>query len=658
MTAPFAAALAHLDRLIALEIRRVRARYELSLDEFRGLFVSDAQVEALLRQGPHPLPALCRDWRRDLPVLAHRFALDPLACFCVILALAPELATRYPTLYAYLNDDVARRWPTLDLAQRLSGEGEAMRAVLAGDAPLATAGLILPAEAADAARPLPSRGFRLSPPLLHHLLRLPGFAVPGLSWLAAPAPAAPPAEPPPEALLVSGAPETGRRAAAAAWAARRGCPALLFDLPATDMAERLEDAALAARLEGAALVVSAEDAAPPARLPRRLGGLPVAVICRAAGPWRPLLRGRRWAEIALAIPDATARLGHWRGLLKVQGSAAPPAALAAVAGQFRLSLPAIARAAARLPPGRASAAALARAAGKELCFDFGPAARAVALQPGWDDLVLTPGTLEQLRDFASAIASRAIVFGQWGFGQVGRRTGDGLTAMFSGGSGTGKTMSAAVIARELGLDLWRIDLAGLVSKYIGETERNLEKLFGASGASDAILFFDEADAIFGKRSEVKDSHDRYANIEIAYLLQRLEEHDGVVILATNLSRNLDAAFLRRIPFVIEFPMPDAAARARLWRKSIPAAAPLEADIDFAALGRRFDLSGGDIRAAALEAAFLAARHNRPIGRPELDRAVGRQLLKRGMLPPAQPPPAPARPRPNGAAHHPDRRPQA
>jgi hypothetical protein len=658
MTAPFGPALAYLDQLVAQEMRRLRARYELSLDEFRGLFISDAQVDALLRQDRRPPPAQCRDWRRDLPVLAHRFGLDPIACGCVVLALAPELSTRYPTLYAYLNDDVTRRWPTLDLAQRLLGESEPLRTALAAEAPLAQAGLIVPAEAADAARPLPSRGFRLSPLLLHHLLRLPGHALPGLSWLPEATPASPPQEPPPEALLLVGPPETGRRSTAAEWAARHGCRPLLFDLPATDAAERLQDAALAARLEGAALILAADDALPPGRLPRQLDGAPIAVICRTASAWRPLLRGRRRSELTLAGPDSAARLDYWRQALKARGGTATPAALAAVAGQFRLSLPAIARAASRLPPGRASTAALARAAGHELSFDFGPAARPVALQPGWDDLVLTAGTMEQLRDFAAAIASRAIVFGQWGFGQVGRCTADGLTAMFSGGSGTGKTMSAAVIARELGLDLWRVDLAGLVSKYIGETERNLEKLFGASGASDAILFFDEADAIFGKRSEVKDSHDRYANIEIAYLLQRLEEHDGVVILATNLSRNLDAAFLRRIPFVIEFPMPDAAARARLWRKAIPLAAPLDADIDFTALAQRFDLSGGDIRAAALEAAFLAARRNRPIGRPELETAVGRQLMKRGMLPPAQPPPSMARTRANGAGHHPDRRPPA
>ncbi|MGK7865372.1 ATP-binding protein [Falsiroseomonas sp. E2-1-a4] len=626
----------HLDALLAQEVRRLRARYALSQEEFRGLFISDAQVDALLHGGAPPPPLLCRDWRQDLPELAARFALEPLECGCVVLALAPEVAPRYATLYAYLNDDVSRRWPTLDLAQRLLGE---VRAALTGESRLASAGLIVPAETADAARPLCARGFRLSPLLLHHLLRLPGCAVPGLAWLAE-AQAEATDEAPPQALLLAGPPETGRRAAAAAWAARLGRRALSIDLSMAG----LEDAALAARLENAPLVILADAVAPPARLPARLDGWPLAMICRNGAPWRPLLRGRQWQEVTLAVPDAAARIVAWRQALKARGTTAPPAALVAAAGQFKLSRPAIARAAGQLPLGRVSAAEVTRAAGRELSFDFGPAARPVTLQPGWDDLVLTVGALEQLRDFAGAIAARATVFGQWGFGQVGRRTGEGLTAMFSGGSGTGKTMSAAVIARELGLALWRIDLSGLVSKFIGETERNLEQLFSASGASDAILFFDEADAIFGKRSEVKDSHDRYANIEIAYLLQRLEEHDGVVILATNLSRNLDAAFLRRIPFVIDFPMPDAAARTRLWRKAIPAAAPVSVDVDFALLGRHFDLSGGDIRAAALEAAFLAVRRNRPIGRPELETAVGRQMLKRGMLPA----------RLNGAHPHPGR----
>src|SRR5690606_29518393 len=164
-----------------------------------------------------------------------------------------------------------------------------------------------------------------------------------------------------------------------------------------------------------------------------------------------------------------------------------------------------------------------------------------------------------------AVATRTQVFEHWGFAAVGRGGSTGLAALFSGGSGTGKTMSAAIIAAELGLDLWRIDLAATVSKYIGETEKNLDRLFSAAGVGNAILFFDEADALFGKRSEVKDSHDRYANVEIAYLLQRLEDHPGVVILATNLSRNLDAAFLRRLPFVIEFPLPDDGAREALWR---------------------------------------------------------------------------------------------
>ncbi len=220
----------------------------------------------------------------------------------------------------------------------------------------------------------------------------------------------------------------------------------------------------------------------------------------------------------------------------------------------------------------------------------------------------------------------------WGFGAVGRGNSQGLAALFSGGSGTGKTMSAAIIAAEIGLDLWRIDLAAIVSKYIGETEKNLDRLFSAAGTANAILFFDEADALFGKRSEVKDSHDRYANIEIAYLLQRLEDHDGVVILASNLSRNLDTAFLRRLPFVVDFPLPDAAGRAALWRMALPRQAPLCPKVDFAELARRFELSGGDIRIAALEAAFLAAARGSRIDQDALDTAIRRQLMKRGQLP--------------------------
>jgi SpoVK/Ycf46/Vps4 family AAA+-type ATPase len=191
-----------------------------------------------------------------------------------------------------------------------------------------------------------------------------------------------------------------------------------------------------------------------------------------------------------------------------------------------------------------------------------------------------------------------------------------------------------VLAREAGLDLWRIDLSSVVSKYIGETEKQLDRIFATARDGNAILFFDEADALFGKRSEVKDAHDRYANIEVAYLLQRLEVFDGVVILASNLARNVDQAFSRRMQFVIEFPLPDAGLRERLWRASIPAGAPLAGDVDLAFLARQFALAGGDIRVVALDAAFAAAADDAPIDMARLCQAVSRQLLKQGKVPAA------------------------
>lgn len=252
----------------------------------------------------------------------------------------------------------------------------------------------------------------------------------------------------------------------------------------------------------------------------------------------------------------------------------------------------------------------------------------------WNDLVLPAPTMARLRDFSAAIRDRAIVLDRWGFGRRAARA-RGVSALFAGASGTGKTMAASVIARELALDLFVIDLSMVVSKYIGETEKNLDKVFGAARDAGAILFFDEADALFGKRSEVRDAHDRYANIEVAYLLQQLDAHDGIVVLATNLSRNLDAAFSRRMRYVVEFPLPGDVDRLRLWRGIFPDEAPLDPDVDLAFLASNFPLAGGDIRNVALEAACLAAAEGgAAIAMRHLVRAMARQISKEGKTPSA------------------------
>jgi ATPase family associated with various cellular activities (AAA) len=228
---------------------------------------------------------------------------------------------------------------------------------------------------------------------------------------------------------------------------------------------------------------------------------------------------------------------------------------------------------------------------------------------GWDDLVLPFAQREVLSDIAKHVRHRGTVYERWGFGGRNPR-GLGITALFAGASGTGKTTAAEVLSKELELDVYRIDLSSTVSKYIGETEKNLARIFDAAEEGGAILLFDEADALFGKRSEVKDSHDRYANLEISYLLQRMEQYSGLAILTTNIKSALDTAFMRRIRFVVQFPFPDPAQREEIWRRVYPKNAPTDG-LDYAKLAQ-LNVSGGSIRNIALSSAFLAADDDAPI----------------------------------------------
>lgn len=243
---------------------------------------------------------------------------------------------------------------------------------------------------------------------------------------------------------------------------------------------------------------------------------------------------------------------------------------------------------------------------------------------GWNDIVVSDDVRAQLRELAAQVQQRGRVYESWGFGaQLGR--GRGITALFAGPSGTGKTMAAEILAAHLDLDLYRIDLAGVVSKFIGETEKNLRRVFDAAERSGAILFFDEADALFGNRTEVRDSHDRYANLEINYLLQRMEDYSGLAILASNRRTALDPAFLRRLRFVIEFPFPSADDRRRIWERAFPAQAGVEG-LELSLLSG-LDLSGGNIKSIAINAAFLAAPGDERIGMTHVVRAAAREYVK-------------------------------
>jgi len=620
-----------LDAALAQEVQRLRARYQLTLDEFRGLYVSDEQVDALLADGGAPVPGALPDCAPGpaMEQVAARFGLDTMAADVLLLALAPDVDPKYGTLIAYLNDDVRRRWPTVDLARRLFGAGVA----LAPDGVLFGSGLLVAVPNGEGRMALPLQAFACHPVLSAHLLGAavtgaPAFEPEGVAEAAgalAGLEAAVAAGEPVLAILTGAGAD---RAAAVRGLAARLRRRVIRVAPADEAA--LRDAALAARLTDALLLIE-PDAAGLTALAAVLAtvAVPVFLLAPAGEAWRPALAGCAGVRIDFAPPDFRMRRTLWAAALRRGLVAAEEAAVAEVAERFRLSARQIEAAVAtlRLTGGACDIAALIEAARRQAGADLGSLAHRVGAPFGWQDLVLPPACLRQLRQFAGAIRHRDRVFSDWGLSG-----GPGLTALFGGGPGTGKTMSAGVLAREAGLDLWRIDLSAVVSKYIGETEKHLDRVFAQARDGNAILFFDEADALFGKRSEVKDAHDRYANIEVAYLLQRLEAYDGVVILATNLARNIDPAFGRRLHFVIDFPLPDAALRERLWRAALPPGAPLAADVDLGFVARQFAFAGGDIRVAALDAAFAAAADDGPIDMVRLLQAVGRQLLKQGKVP--------------------------
>jgi len=364
-----------------------------------------------------------------------------------------------------------------------------------------------------------------------------------------------------------------------------------------------------AALLPAALLVQCRDAAVSANareLAERIRG-PLVVASREP----PRLR-RPMSSHELSKPDAAEQKRLWQAALGAHGHLLN-GALDGLTAQFRLTARGIAVAGAavseRIEAGEPAAAAMWNACREGGRRGLDELAQRITAGATWDDLVLPAGQLGALRQIAAQVRQRARVYEQWGFGARHAR-GLGVAVLFSGQSGTGKTLAAEVLANDLALDLYRIDLSSVVSKYIGETEKNLRRVFDAAEESGAILLFDEADALFGKRSEVKDSHDRYANIEVSYLLQRMEAYRGLAILTTNLKSALDASFQRRLRFIVNFPFPDSGQREAIWQRSVPAAAPTDA-LDFGKLAR-LNVTGGSIRNIALNAAFLAADDGAPL----------------------------------------------
>ncbi|MBC8161783.1 MAG: ATP-binding protein [Roseiflexaceae bacterium] len=705
------AMLGWLHRLLAWQIALTRQTYgALAEDEYRGLYVPDAEVDILAASAAQVPPELLEqraalererlaldeaahaayDGGADLPLirLSRLFGLSTFECDLLLLALAPEVDLRYERLYAYIQDDVTKKRPTVDLALRLlcidAQQRIAVRRAFEADAPLQQQQLLHLFEDGQRHAPLLARFMKLDDRIVAEML-LDGSRTSGDEPTVAGSGRRVPAEPgllaftsvklpqrrfqdlvlPDEfagllrrtvvehggrlVLALQGKYGSGRGAIAEALCSEAGTPLLAVAL------DRMAESTLApfdamarvlrgAMLCGAAILWNGAD-----RLLRD----------EAAGEWRAALfaaldafdgcsflpldqsweaRGllRATAFLRVQIPELTygereyiwrARLGELPYDETVVKSLASTFRL--TAGQIRDAV-AMARTLAHWRGTTVDASALFAACRAQSSGKLDALAHKIHATYSWNDIVLPAGPVEQMLEICVQMRHRSTVLEAWGFDRH-LAMGKGINVLFAGQSGTGKTMAAEIIATELGLELYKIDLSSMVSKYIGETEKNLDRVFTAAREANAILFFDEADALFGKRSEVKDAHDRYANIEVGYLLQKMEEYDGVVILATNLRNNMDDAFVRRLHVAIDFPFPEPADRLRIWQRVFPASAPLAADVDLQFLAKQFKLPGGNIRNIALLAAYLAAEDGNSIGMTHIVQSIKREYQKLGKL---------------------------
>jgi SpoVK/Ycf46/Vps4 family AAA+-type ATPase len=708
------ACLRRLDGLIQRALAAAEEAYgpESLTDRFRGLHIGPDDVERLLAREP-VTPVLRIDSADGKDVLnlveyeetsslvwlARAYGLSPFDLNVLLIALAPELDLRYERLYAYLQDDVTRRRPSVDLALNLlcpSAEIKIeQRARFAPGSPLVRHNIV---------HLLPDQN-QIQPPLLAHYLKVDEqivrcllaewslderliscseFITPDVSLSDLPLDdevrqifktLADRAGNYRHAALIylQGPLGAGQRRIAEALAYEFGAPLLIADLSqaanasAADFEGRLGLLFREAWLRNAILFLDGVDSLRGVErelyfqsLLESLAGTSVITILNGRQPWGPFghnTSGTPLGVVTITIPypDFEQRRSHWQSNLGADIQLGDDE-LDALSNRFRLTADQIAEAVATArinadwtdasilpePPLAESSktdseqakidwfAELLASARRQSSHDLSSLAWKIEPHYTWRDIVLPDDPVTQLREVCSRVANQHEVLGKWGFGDK-LAHGKGVSALFVGPPGTGKTMAAEVIANELGLDLYKIDLSGVVSKYIGETEKNLDRIFATAENANAILFFDEADALFGKRSEVHNSLDRYANIETSYLLQKMEQYEGIAILATNMRQCMDEAFTRRLQFIIEFPFPDETQRRQIWQVLFPDQAPREEEIDFEFLARQFRLAGGNIKNIVLGAAFLAASNGGRIGMEQLIRAARREYQKMGRV---------------------------
>jgi AAA+ superfamily predicted ATPase len=677
-------------------------------DPFKGLYISDHEAERLVadcepRQAveddeSHLLLAQSAAARREikkrtqaslaadlhlaLPHLSRLFALTELEEKILLLALVPEVDLKYERLFAWLQDDISKKRPCVDLALRLFCTGRqeqlAARAVFAADAPLVQARLIRPpdqkqspllgcplllddlitryllAAAPDAialppfahryatGRPLESLrwGERMRTELCELIRAYSSNGLNGSSRLI---------------LHLQGPHGTGRKTLASCLCHNVEAGLMVVDVQElANCGENFEDALraifrhgllhrYAIYLEHVQPFLADDDKAAAARnvLGRAIADLSrlTFIATETAWPAVDLFRRHTFLTVDLPMPDIVQRDDLWVALARESGLPfAPDISWGELASKFRLTPGQIKGAigtATNHSRLRGPDTPIGRSDLNKGCYaqsnqKLAALARRLQARYTWDDITLPDHAMAQLQEVCAQVRHWRKVYDEWGFAKTSS-LGRGLAVLFCGQSGVGKTMAVEIMANELQLEAFKIDLSTIVSKYIGETEKNLSRVFKEAESSNAILFFDEADALFGKRSEVKDAHDRYANIEINYLLQRMEEFEGLAILATNLRKNIDEGFFRRMQVVVEFPFPDAAHRYRIWQQHLPAGAPVRGDIDFDYLAERFNLAGGNIRNVVVNAAFLAAESGSAIGMEHLIRATRREYEKIGRI---------------------------
>ncbi|AYF90643.1 ATP-binding protein [Pseudomonas sp. DY-1] len=565
--------------------------------------------------------------------VAQQLELAPVERFVLALALLPGVDSAAGPVIASCLNDLSRTSPNLALAQRLWDEPDELLRCFDPSHPLLRHGLMATAQPHDWNSPL------FVPALVARELLFPASAPPASLQPVAAVPLAAAMEPAAarvraaltanrgvQLLPLLGAAGAPLAETAAACTALAGVETLH---PSTCLPrEHLASAMSCAWLRGSALYLPAKLLVDPTAHdgglePPPLPGLPLLVFIGAHE--RSALHGLGETLPALEVPPADygQRLDYWRGLFPDTGLAP---LLPELARRFRYERTAIERVAGELASlGRLpSASELFTAARADL--DLGALAQPVVPRFSRDELMLPAAQAAQVDELVTAMHNLTRVHFDWGTARAWNE--GGLSALFAGPPGTGKTMAAEAIAAELSLPLYRIDLSQVVNKYIGETEKNLRRLFDAADSADLILFFDEADALFGKRTEVKDAHDRYANLEISYLLERMERFKGLAILATNRRKDLDEAFLRRLRIVIEFPLPGVEERLRIWRSVIPASVDASS-LDFDFLAQRFALAGGHIRGVVFNACLQSAAEGAPrrLDMPAVVRALQREYDK-------------------------------